>query len=145
MLNSFLKLVETPGTHSQVKARTSDRGSAALHFHLSTKLNRDGAGIIHNLKFSEENILRDANKLADEKGLRFKDRDDFVENYMAENYIPDDHYRGDENGTSHYIRGGETTEEMSMRGQQYAMVNTHTQDSSIKSMRTIHLCSAGLV
>ena len=87
--------------------------------------------------FSEENILRDANKLADEKGLRFKDRDDFVEEYMNTNYRPDDHYRVDENGTSHYIRGGETAEELSMRGQQYAMVNTHTQDSSLKSMRTI--------
>ena len=87
--------------------------------------------------FSEENVLRDANKLADEKELRFKDRDDFIENYMAENYKPDEHYRVDEQGTSHYIRGGETKEELSMRGQQYAMVNTHTQDSSIKSMRTI--------
>tara|TARA_X000000950_G_scaffold288115_1_gene403371 strand:- start:5131 stop:9048 length:3918 start_codon:yes stop_codon:yes gene_type:complete len=87
--------------------------------------------------FSEENILRDANKLADEKGLRFKDRDDFVEEYMNTNYRPDDHYRVDENGTSHYIRGGETAEELSIRGQQYAMVNTHTQDSSLKSMRTI--------
>lgn len=87
--------------------------------------------------FSEENILRDANKLADEKELRFKDRDDFVEKYMDENYRPDDQYRVDENGTSHYMRGAESLDDMSMRGQMYAKINTHTQDSEIKSMRTI--------
>lgn len=87
--------------------------------------------------FSEENLLRDANKLADEKGLQFQAREDFVDDYMSRNYTDSDQIKVDQNGVAYNTATGEVREELSQRAGDYAKINSHTQDSDIASLRTI--------
>ena len=90
--------------------------------------------------FSEENILRDANKLAEEKGLQFEERETFVNDYMEKHYVKDESIRIDEEGRAINMGDfgdGEQKLELGERGAQYAKINSHTQDSDIASLRTI--------
>lgn len=90
--------------------------------------------------FSEENILRDANKLAEEKGLQFEERETFVNDYMEKHYVKDESIRIDSEGRAINMADfgdGEQKLALGERGAQYAKINSHTQDSDIASLRTI--------
>jgi hypothetical protein len=90
--------------------------------------------------FSEENILRDANKIAEEKGLQFAEREKFVEDYVAKNYVKDESIKVDSEGRAVRMSDfgtGKDRLDLGERGAQYAKINSHTQDSDIMSLRTI--------
>ena len=90
--------------------------------------------------FSEENILRDANKLAEEKGLQFEERSKFIDDYMEKHYVKDESIRIDEEGRAIRMSDfGDGRQRLALgeRGAQYAKVNSHTQDADIMSLRTI--------
>ena len=87
--------------------------------------------------FSEENILRDATKIADERGLTFAKRQDFIDDYMERHYIRDEDMRIDENGVAYKVGSVKQREDLSGRAAQYAKVNSHTQDAEIGSLKTL--------
>ena len=87
--------------------------------------------------FSEENILRDANKLADEKGLTFAKRQDFIDDYMQKHYIRDEDIKVDSDGVAYKVGSVQQREDLSGRAAQFAKVNSHTQDAEIGSLKTL--------
>ena len=87
--------------------------------------------------FSEENILRDANKLADEKGLTFAKRQDFIDDYMQRHYIRDEDFKVDSDGVAYKVGNTKQREDLSGRAAYYAKVNSHTQDAEIGSLKTL--------